>query len=536
MSWAGLMAVSPVGEEMQESRPPTRYRVHANDLLEICPPQPQSVADTGLPYPLLQDLVLRRLFVSGHVSGIDLGHALHLPYSGVVETVLQGLVRLQWVDFTGGPGFGRPYFDYLLTDKGRERARDAFERCAYVGPAPVPLAVYAALVYKQIREVAHVGKRDLEKAFHDMVMEHSFLERLGPAINSVRSLFLYGAPGNGKTSIAERIAGVLKGEIFVPFAVEVDSQIIQVFDLLVHRPVPPLPDANDPEVVVDPDPDDGEEDDINLPTLHEAQIPHPDDADGGRTVEMRFPNLVFREEDTAGKGARIIELGNVDERWALCYRPRVIVGGELTLENLDLTYSPQGRYYEAPVQIKACQGMLLVDDFGRQKVHPTDLLNRWIVPLEKRVDFLTLQTGKKFEVPFETLVIFSTNLDPSKLVDEAFLRRIRYKLEVGDPSERVYRHIFRREAERQNIRFDRTVLDYIVQTYYRKERRPLRGCHPRDILQLVGDHARYLRVQPAMTRRLVDQSCRSYFVHMEGDTQAKEELTSKFQVESLLNQ
>lgn len=511
---------------MRTGNAPQRYRLMAKDIPEILPPVPQSIEETGLPYTLIQDLVLRRLFLTSSTTGLDLADALHLPWNGVIETVIGTLYRDKLVEFKGGQGYGRPYFDYLLTEAGRDRARDAFERCTYVGPAPVPLPMFVSMVRRQTRDIPRIQRTDLESAFHDMVMEPSFMEKLGPAVNSVRSLFLYGAPGNGKTSIAERIATILKGEIFVPYAIEVDAQIIKVHDPLIHRAVQPLADNSHGFEDMDREKTPTDED-IEMATLAGpealAQLRKLggsviDEHDEGATVEVSLPKLAAavhaRQESATGV---VYELPPMDRRFVLSYRPHVVVGGELTLEALDLTWSPNGRFYEAPFQVKACCGLMLIDDFGRQKVHPTDLLNRWIVPLEKRIDFLTLMTGKKFEMPFELLVIFSTNLDPAKLVDEAFLRRIRYKLEVPDPSERVFRGIFRKEAQKQGVRFDQVALDQLIQKYYVRTGRRYRGCHPRDILQLVVDMAKFLQLEPVMNRRLIEQAAESYFVHMEGD-------------------
>lgn len=511
---------------------PTSYRLTAQDIPALAPPVPQSIEETGLPYGLIEDLVLRRLFLSSSVSGMDLCKSIHLPYNGVVETILNTLYRDKLVEFKGGQGYGRPYFDYSLTELGRERARDAFERCTYVGPAPVPLPVFTDIVKRQTREVPRISRADLESAFHDMVMDSAFMERLGPCVNSVRSLFLYGAPGNGKTSIAERIATILKGEIFVPHAIEVDGQVIKIHDPLIHREVKPISGGTGFQGLED-EKTPTDQSDLELKTLAGVEaiehlrklgitVPGTDASasDDGTTVEAPIP-APPRPQSKVDLTGGIVELEPFDRRFLLCYRPHVIVGGELTLEALDLTWSPTGRFYEAPFQLKACCGMMLIDDFGRQKVHPTDLLNRWIVPLEKRVDFLTLMTGKKFEVPFELLTIFSTNLDPSKLVDEAFLRRIRYKLEVPDPSERIFRGIFRKECTRQGVKFDSQALEFILAKYYKGTGRRFRGCHPRDILQLTVDLAKFLQLEPVMNRRLLEPAADSYFVHMEGDTGAK---------------
>lgn len=611
---------------MQNLNAPQRYRLAAQDLLEFLPPIPQRIEDTGLPYGLLQDLVLRRLFLTSSTSGMDLCDALHLPWNGVVETLIGNLYRDKLVEFKGGQGYGRPYFDYSLTELGRDRARDAMERCSYVGPAPVPLPVFVSLVRRQTREVPRVTRSDLEAAFHDMVLEPSFMERLGPAVNSVRSLFLYGAPGNGKTSVAERIATILKGEIFVPHALEVDAQIIKVYDPLIHREVQPLSGPANPyeDMEKERTPTD---DELDMATLagHEALAQlqalgglEELELDENATVEVSLPQAFknmavnrsattltanpaahpaanpaanpatqkapFPGKQVAGPGMRpgasatspmgaptppppypappqprvdasapaaaaprrdesaspsMVNLPPFDRRFVLCYRPHVVVGGELTLEALDLTWNTTSRYYEAPFQVKACCGMMLIDDFGRQKVHPTDLLNRWIVPLEKRIDFLTLTTGKKFEMPFELLVIFSTNLDPAKLVDEAFLRRIRYKLEIPNPSERIFRGIFRKECQKQGVRFDPASLEHLVQKYYLHTGRAFRGCHPRDILQLIVDLCKFAQLEPALSRKVLEQAAESYFVHMEGDqatlaTGGKSAMHPEPKVESLL--
>lgn len=424
------------------------------EILELAPPEPRSLQDTGLNVGLLTDLALRLLYYGGIVSGIELADRMRLPWNGVVADLVDFLVEEKWADLRGGKGFGRASVDFVLTERGREAAREAVSRSAYVGPAPVPIAQYNSLVGSQSLDGVSVGRADLEDAFSHLVLEPSLLDRIGPAVNSSRSLFLYGPPGNGKTSIAETLSQVLGGEVFIPHALEVDGQVIKVFDPLVHI---------------------------------EVSLDSGDPLEGRRGLEF-------------------------DRRWLLSRRPTVVVGGELTLETLDLIWNADAKYYEAPFQVKANGGMLLIDDFGRQRVHPTDLLNRWIVPLEKHVDYLTLHTGKKFEVPFDELVVFSTNLDPKELVDEAFLRRIKYKIEIGNPSEPDYRTIFQRLCDREGIPYNDAAVDYIVQTYYRSVGMELRACHPRDILQLLADAARFRGKQAVLSKDLLDQACRSFFV------------------------
>jgi len=423
------------------------------EILGLCPPEPKSISETGLNIGLLTDLALRLLYYGGVVSGIELADRMRLPWSSVVNELLNFMVEEKWVDLRGGHGFGRASVDFVLTTRGREAAREAVGRSSYTGPAPVPITQYNSLTLSQRSSGKVITKADITEAFSHLVIDEELIERFGPAVNSSRSLFLYGPPGNGKTTIAETISSVLGGEVFVPFAIEVDGQIIKVFDPLVHVEI---------------------------------------DLDGNREV--------------LGGGVEM------DRRWILTRRPTVIVGGELTLETLDLIWNVDAKFYEAPFQVKANGGMLLIDDFGRQRVHPTDLLNRWIVPLEKHVDFLTLHTGKKFEVPFDELIVFSTNLDPKELVDEAFLRRIKYKIEIGNPPESDYREIFRRLCDDVGVPYNDSALDYIIETYYTATGMELRACHPRDILQLLTDAARFRRKKAVLSQDLVDQACQSFFV------------------------
>jgi predicted ATPase with chaperone activity len=426
-------------------------------ILDIAPPEPKSLEETGLKMGLLSDIALKFLYYSGTGTGMAIADNLCLPWPGVIERVVDFLATEKLVDLRGGKGFGRASVEFVLTEKGREYARDALTRTTYVGPAPVPIEQYNALITQQVEENPVVSREDLLLGLSHLTVTEDLLDKLGPAVNSGRSLFLYGPPGNGKTSLAEAVSRMFGGEAYVPYCIEIDNQIIKVFDSLNHSPV----------------------------SLEIGR----DDSGRRQTFEM-------------------------DKRWLLCRRPAVVVGGELTLETLDLIYSETARFYEAPFQVKANGGMLLIDDFGRQKVHPTDLLNRWIVPLEKRIDFLTLHTGKKFEIPFEQLLVLSTNLDPKELVDEAFLRRIKYKIEVKNPDEATFREIFERVCEAASIPYVDQAVTYLIEAYYKPRNMQLRACHPRDLVALIRDAARYRQIAPALSKDLLDQACEVFLVNL----------------------
>jgi len=310
-----------------------------------------------------------------------------------------------------------------------------------------------------------VTKDVIRDGFQRMVLSETMHDMLGPAINSAKSLFLYGAPGNGKTMVAETISQMLGGHIYVPYAVEIEGQIMVVHDPVFHRSV-------------------------------------EEEQDDGR------PSLELVSDDPEW----LTKMPAYDRRFALVRRPVVLTGGELTLEQLDLQYDRYTKMYQAPFQVKANGGVLILDDFGRQRVPPKDLLNRWIVPLEKRIDFLTLHTGGKFPVPFDTLLIISTNLEPSHLVEEAFLRRIHYKIMIEGPDPEQFADIFERNCKERAIKYDEAIVRYIYEAWYGRHSIIPRGCHPRDILDHVVDIARFHQVHPEATVDMVDRACRSYFL------------------------
>ncbi len=415
------------------------------------PPEPQTIEQTGLTLGFLADLALKTLYLRGQMSMAEIASALGLSIQGVIDKVMEFLKTERLVVIRGGAGISSASYQFVIVDRGSEKAQEALARSQYVGKAPVPLATYIAAVQRQSISNIHVTPEDLARAFAHMVIPRETLAQLGPAVNSGKSIFLFGPPGNGKTTIGEVLVSLMRGEVVLPYAVEIDQQVIKVFDQVYHRPV---------------------------------------------------------MEQSASDRLRY------DHRWIISKRPIVMTGGELTLETLDLIYDETSKFYEAPFQMKANGGIFMVDDFGRQRVSPKDLLNRWIVPLEKRVDYLTLHTGKKIEIPFDMLIIFSTNLDPADLVDEAFLRRIRYKIGIEAPTVAQYEEIFKRMCARKNIEYRAESMSQIL-AIYRTKNIGLRSCHPRDIIEQLIDTARFLGQPPALTSQLVEMACESYFVSLD---------------------
>lgn len=421
------------------------------------PPAIRSIQDTGLNLLIIADLLVKVLYTSGMMTGYQMAATLRLPYNGVVNNALDYLKRDKFLEVRGTGGLGEGNWEYVITSKGQNRAREILERSQYAGPCPVPLADYIAAMKAQNQTQFAVGPEGLKKALAHLVIPPEMIERIGPAVNSSRSLFLHGPPGNGKTAIAEAIGTLVMGsDIWIPYAIDIDGQTVQVFDNVNHE-------------IVD-------------------------------------------TEETEATTKSLSSLA--DPRWLKIRRPVIIVGGELTMDGLDLVWDDTRKFYEAPYQVKANGGMFLVDDFGRQLVRPQDLLNRWIVPLEKQVDFLTLHTGRKIEMPFFVMIVFSTNLKPSELVDEAFLRRIRHKIAVQDPSFDQFRQIFRRVCEAKEVPYDDVGLKYLIKEWYLKNDRPLRAVHPRDLVDHILDIARYLGEPPRLSKELIDHAAKAYFVDM----------------------
>jgi hypothetical protein len=412
------------------------------------PRVPESLAETKLSFEEVERILLKFLLAKGSGTGRELCQQIKLPFQ-IVDPILKQLKQDQMVMFKGAAAMGD--YDYAISDLGRERARRYTDECSYVGPAPVSLKDYLQAMALQSIGKQKASEADLRKAFEDLVLTDSMFNRLGPAINSGRGMFLFGSPGNGKTSIAERITSCFGSTIWIPRVLTIDGDVIRVFD----------------------------------PGVHE-EIAQPDD--GG-----------------------LFDLSGVDQRWVQIMRPTVIAGGELRMEELEVTQNPITRICEAPLQLKSNCGTLVIDDFGRQTMPVDMLLNRWIVPLEKRYDFLNLPSGKKIQVPFDQLIIFSTNLEPKDLVDDAFLRRIPYKIEVGNPSEEVFRAIFKYMAPTLGFEYDEEAVDYLIKHHYYDVDRTFRCCHPRDLMLQVKNYCTFKGAEKVLTPEAFDFAVENYF-------------------------
>lgn len=412
------------------------------------PTAPGSLEEVGLTDSMVEQLIAKFLLSAGEATGRMIAEQVRLPFL-LVEPVLNRLKYEQQTAYRGSNSVND--YIHVLTDLGRSRAKQYNTLSTYFGAAPVMLEHYVDSVKAQSVETQNPKREQLLHAFRDLLIDRRMLSKLGPAVNSGRGMFLYGYPGNGKTSIAERITAAFGTHIWIPRALMIDGEILRVFDPLMHT------QASDSKV------------------------------DG------------------------LLNKANIDERWIRIKRPTIIAGGELSMEMLEVQKDPATNVSESPLQLKSNCGVLVIDDFGRQKMRVDELLNRWIVPLEKRYDFLNMSSGKKTQVPFDQLVIFSTNLQPKDLVDDAFLRRIPYKIEVENPSEKAFRKLFEIMCPNVGLPYKADVIDYLVEKHYKPTERPFRNCHPRDLLLQIRNYCLYNDTPMELKNDYVDFACENYF-------------------------
>jgi predicted ATPase with chaperone activity len=429
--------------------------------LPEAPTAPETLQEAGLRLTFLADLLLRTLYTRGSMLGLDLARFVCLPFK-VIEEALRFLKDEKCVEVAGGDLIGRVSYRFTLTEVGRRRSLDAMKQCAYVGPAPVPLEDYVEQTYRQAVTGITCAPEPLRSSFAHLVIPEELFNAVGPAIVSGKSVFVYGPPGNGKTSVARAIGDFMNnagGEIYVPYAFLAENAIVTVYDQAVHHSV---------------------------------------EGDGGDRIE-----------DSEATIRRLLNTGAVDPRWVRVRRPVVVTGGELTLEMLDLRFNAASNFYQAPLHVKANGGVFLIDDFGRQLCSPKELLNRWILPLEDRHDYLTVASGKKFEVPFEQLIIFSTNLDPRDLVDDAFLRRIRHKVEILAPKRDIYEKIFSAVCRRLGMNACPEAVDFLYERYYDRGR-GARASDCRDLLEIVQSICRFRKQPVQLTRELIAEAAATF--------------------------
>ena len=429
-----------------ETRKPVR------DTGCFVPRQPRNMHEAGIPPILVEKIIMRFLLQVGAETGRRIAGQLKLPFK-VIEPILKQLRSDKHIDLTGTTTSGDS--EFCITDAGRERARRYSEECTYFGAVPVCLADYTAAIAAQTIAGQIVTRDDLQKAFKGLIINQAMLNRLGPAINSGRGMFLFGEPGNGKTSIAERVTAAFGSTVWIPRAICIEGDILRIFD----------------------------------PGAHE-------------------------EVNDQSQNAGLLDSQDIDRRWVQIKRPTIIAGGELTMDELEVTQNAQSKICESPLQMKSNCGTLVIDDFGRQKMPVDMLLNRWIVPLEKRYDFLNLPSGKKIQVPFDQLIVFSTNLEPKDLVDGAFLRRIPYKIEVPDPTEQEFRELLKIMCGVMNFEFRPDVVDYLVKTHYLGVNRPFRLCQPRDLLLQVKNFCQFHATPMVLSAEAFDAAVENYFSAM----------------------
>jgi hypothetical protein len=420
----------------------------------VVPPVPESLEDTGIAPSIIEHLILKFLYYRGELMGRDVARLLGVPFS-LIDELLETLKRTHTIGVRKSLGMGNSSGMFGLTEAGRSTTREVLETNQYTGPIPVPLYQYVEVVKRQRLRNNWLNPASLESAFRHLVVEADILARIGPAVNSNKSFLLYGQPGNGKTAIAEALFRVETTPIFMPYAIECQSNIIQVYDPIYHQKI-----------------DDQEFDSVSL-----TNDPH-----------------------------------GYDRRWFRCKRPFIVTGGELTLDMLDLSYNGVSKVYDAPFQVKANNGIYLIDDFGRQKATPAEVLNRWIVPMERHIDYLSFQAGGKMTVPFEAFLIFSTNLQPKQLGDEAFLRRIQYKMFLRSPNQPEFIEIFNRFAESRGLECPPGLAETFVKRHYSSGDYRMRRCHPRDVISHALDIINFESLPKELTEDVLTRAFQSCFV------------------------
>ncbi len=423
----------------------------------VLPKPPKTIEETGLTLGFIVELTCKTLYFGGVMTLAAISEQIALSVS-VTNDVMEFMKKERLAEVKKGADIRASYI-YALTDLGRERAREYLRLSGYVGAVPVTLKSYSEVARKQtVRKMAVTGET-MKRAFDGVILPPGLLDRLGPAVNSGRSIFLYGPSGNGKTFIAEHLAKVLSGSVFIPHALCIDNQVIRVYDPVNHKKI-----------------------DLAGPT------------DPAKAV--------------------LGERAEYDRRWVLCERPVVVAGGELTLAMLDLSFDQIAKFYEAPLQLKANGGIFLIDDLGRQLVRAFDLLNRWIVPLEKARDYLSLQNGKKFEIPFDQIILFSTNIAPRELADEAFLRRIGYKIKIDYLREDEYLAICRQVCERIGVEFRPEAIRYLLDEEHAVRGIRTSACHPNDVISRVVEICQYEGTKPRLDNELIHRACQDYFTEL----------------------
>ncbi|MBV9762327.1 MAG: hypothetical protein JO340_17335 [Acidobacteriaceae bacterium] len=421
------------------------------------PSAPRTIEDTGVPGALIEQLILKFLYFKGDLLASDLSRLMGLKFS-LIEQMIEDLKVQRNIQVKSSLGYGPVSAMLSLTEGGRSVARDYLENNQYVGPVPVPVTQYTAAVCTQRMPAGWLTRERLAAAYADLVVSDATLDQIGPAISSGKSFLIYGQPGNGKTQIAEALANISTTDIYIPYAIEAQGNIVQLFDPIYHKPV---------------------------------------DSDNEPAYEHE-----------------------IDARWVRCKRPFIATGGELSLEMLDLSFNRVSRIYDAPFQLKANNGIYLIDDFGRQKATSAEILNRWIIPMERRIDYLSFENGGKMTVPFETFPVFSTNLTPDQLGDEAFLRRIHYKMLLRSPDDGEFRTIFYKFAESRGLPIATELLDRFIQKHYTAAGKKFRRCHPRDLISHCIDYVHFKRLPFELTDELLDLAFASCFAVLTESTEA----------------